>query len=66
MKATEKNLDQVRSVIEAVLVSADTPVTPGRLTALFEPLVILGMGIAVGTIVLSLLMAITSINDVPF
>ena len=38
MKATEKNLDQVRSVIEAVLVSADTPVTPGRLTALFDGL----------------------------
>ena len=44
----------------------ETKVTVRRLTALFEPLVILGMGIAVGTIVLSLLMAITSINDVPF
>ena len=37
-----------------------------RLTALFEPAVILGMGLAVGAIVLSLLLAITSINDVPF
>jgi general secretion pathway protein F len=37
-----------------------------RLTALFEPMVILGMGLTVGVIVLSLLLAITSINDVPF
>ncbi|MBI4465018.1 MAG: type II secretion system F family protein [Acidobacteria bacterium] len=44
----------------------ETKVTVRRLTALFEPMVILGMGIAVGTIVLSLLLAITSINDVPF
>jgi type II secretory pathway component PulF len=29
-------------------------------------MVILGMGLTVGTIVLSLLLAITSINDVPF
>ena len=36
-----------------------------RLTALFEPVVILGMGLMVGVIVLSLLLAITSINDVP-
>jgi general secretion pathway protein F len=36
-----------------------------RATALFEPVVILGMGLMVGVIVLSLLMAITSINDVP-
>jgi len=44
----------------------ETRVAMRRLTALFEPMVILGMGIAVGTIVLSLLLAITSINDVPF
>jgi general secretion pathway protein F len=37
-----------------------------RLTALFEPTVILVMGIIVGAIVLSLLMAITSINEIPF
>jgi general secretion pathway protein F len=37
-----------------------------RLTALFEPMVILGMGVMVGAIVLSLLIAITSINEIPF
>ncbi len=35
-----------------------------RFTALFEPVIILVMGIMVGTLVLSMLMAITSINDV--
>jgi general secretion pathway protein F len=44
----------------------ETKVAMRRLTALFEPVVILGMGLTVGVIVLSLLMAITSINDVPF
>lgn len=44
----------------------ETRVTMRRLTALFEPMVILGMGLTVGAIVLSLLLAITSINDVPF
>ncbi len=44
----------------------ETRVAVRRLTALFEPVVILGMGLTVGVIVLSLLLAITSINDVPF
>lgn len=35
-----------------------------RFTAIFEPLVILIMGIIVGSLVLSMLVAITSINDV--
>jgi len=35
-----------------------------RFTAIFEPLVILVMGIIVGALVLSMLIAITSINDV--
>lgn len=43
----------------------ETQVAVRRLTALFEPVVILGMGLMVGVIVLSLLMAITSINEVP-
>lgn len=43
----------------------ETQVSVRRLTALFEPVVILGMGLMVGVIVLSLLLAITSINDVP-
>ena len=35
-----------------------------RFTSLFEPLVILVMGIVVGALVLSMLLAITGINDV--
>lgn len=35
-----------------------------RFTALFEPLVILVMGVMVGALILSMLLAITSINDV--
>ena len=35
-----------------------------RFTSLFEPLVILGMGIVVGALVLSMLLGITGINDV--
>jgi general secretion pathway protein F len=35
-----------------------------RFTSIFEPLVILGMGLIVGALVLSMLIAITSINDV--
>ena len=35
-----------------------------RFTALFEPLIILIMGIVIGSLILSLLLAITSINDV--
>jgi general secretion pathway protein F len=35
-----------------------------RFTSLFEPLIILVMGVMVGTLILSLMLAITSINDV--
>ena len=35
-----------------------------RFTSLFEPLIILVMGIVIGSLILSLLLAITSINDV--
>jgi general secretion pathway protein F len=35
-----------------------------RFTALFEPMVILVMGIMVGILILSMLLAITSINEV--
>jgi type II secretory pathway component PulF len=37
-----------------------------RLVALVEPAVILAMGLVVGTIVISTLLAIVSINEVPF
>jgi len=50
----------------ATIYENETKVALRRLTALFEPMVILGMGLTVGVIVLSLLLAITSINDVPF
>ena len=42
----------------------DTRAAIKRFTAIFEPIVILVMGILVGTLILSMLLAITSINDV--
>ncbi len=42
----------------------DTRVAIRRFTSLFEPLVILVMGIVVGAMILSMLLAITSINEV--
>ena len=42
----------------------DTRAAIRRFTALFEPLIILTMGILVGALILSMLLAITSINDV--
>lgn len=42
----------------------DTKAAIKRFTALFEPLVILIMGLIVGVLVLSILLAITSLNDV--
>jgi general secretion pathway protein F len=35
-----------------------------RFTTVFEPVIILVMGLMVGTLILSLMLAITSINDV--
>ena len=42
----------------------DTRASIRRFTALFEPIVILVMGIIIGALILSMLLAITSINDV--
>jgi len=42
----------------------DTRVSIKRFTSVFEPVVILVMGILLGTLILSMLMAIMSINDV--
>jgi general secretion pathway protein F len=42
----------------------DTRASIKRFTAVFEPLVILLMGVVVGSLILSMLLAITSINDV--
>ena len=48
----------------ADIYEAETRAGIKRFTALFEPLVILVMGILVGALILSMLLAITSINDV--
>jgi general secretion pathway protein F len=42
----------------------DTRAAIRRFTAVFEPIIILVMGILVGTLILSMLLAITSINEV--
>ena len=42
----------------------DTRAAIRRFTAVFEPVVILVMGVIVGGLILSMLLAITSINDV--
>ena len=42
----------------------DTRAAIKRFTSLFEPMVILVMGVIVGGLILSMLLAITSINDV--
>ena len=48
----------------ADIYDADTRASIKRFTALFEPIIILVMGILVGALILSMLLAITSINDV--
>ncbi len=48
----------------AEIYESDTRTAIKRFTALFEPLVILVMGILVGVLILSMLLAITSINEV--
>jgi general secretion pathway protein F len=56
-------LDQMFSRM-ADIYEVDTRAAIKRFTALFEPLIILVMGIVVGALILSMLLAITSINDV--
>jgi general secretion pathway protein F len=48
----------------AEIYETDTRAAIKRFTALFEPLIILVMGVMVGALILSMLLAITSINDV--
>jgi general secretion pathway protein F len=48
----------------ADIYETDTRAAIKRFTALFEPLVILVMGVMVGILILSMLLAITSINEV--
>ena len=56
-------LDQMFSRM-AEIYETDTRASIKRLTALFEPVIILVMGVMVGGLILSILLAITSINDV--
>jgi general secretion pathway protein F len=56
-------LDQM-FVRMADIYDADTRSAIRRFTSLFEPLVILVMGLIVGVLILSLLLAIVSMNDV--
>jgi general secretion pathway protein F len=48
----------------ADIYDAETRSSIRRFTSLFEPLIILVMGLMVGSLILSLMLAITSINDV--
>jgi general secretion pathway protein F len=48
----------------ADIYDADTRTSIRRFTSLFEPIVILVMGIVVGTLILSMLLAIVGMNDV--
>lgn len=48
----------------ADIYESDTKAAIKRFTSLFEPMVILVMGLIVGALILSMLLAITSINDV--
>jgi general secretion pathway protein F len=56
-------LDQMFSRMGDIY-EADTRAAIKRFTALFEPLVILVMGIIIGALILSMLLAITSMNEV--
>jgi general secretion pathway protein F len=56
-------LDQMFSRM-AEIYESDTRASIRRFTSIFEPIVILVMGVMVGALILSMLLAITSINDV--
>jgi len=47
----------------AEIYDADTRSAIKRFTSLFEPLIILFMGVVIGSLILSLMLAITSLND---
>jgi general secretion pathway protein F len=48
----------------ADIYETDTKASIKRFTTIFEPVVILVMGLVIGALILSMLLAITSINDV--
>ena len=57
------HLDQMFTRM-AEIYETDTRAAIRRFTAIFEPVVILVMGVLIGALILSMLLAITSINDV--
>ena len=57
------HLDQMFSRM-AEIYETDTRASIRRFTSIFEPVVILVMGVLIGSLILSMLLAITSINDV--
>jgi general secretion pathway protein F len=48
----------------ADIYDSETRVAIRRFTSIFEPVIILVMGVLVGSLILSMMLAITSINDV--
>jgi general secretion pathway protein F len=57
------HLDQMFNRM-ADIYETETRASIKRFTAIFEPVVILVMGIVIGSLILSMLLAITSINEV--
>jgi general secretion pathway protein F len=57
------HLDQMFTRM-AEIYETDTRASIRRFTSIFEPVVILVMGVLIGALILSMLLAITSINDV--
>ena len=58
--------DQDLDILRAGYYDQEVKRTTKRLTSLLEPALILGMGLIIGTVVVSMLLAIFSINDLPF
>ena len=68
MIAVGEETGKLESMLSEVAEHYDQEVkrTTKRLTALLEPALILGMGLIIGVVVVSMLLAIFSINDLPF
>jgi general secretion pathway protein F len=68
MIAVGEETGKLESMLTEVAVYYDQEVkrSTKRLTALLEPVLILAMGLIIGIVVISMLLAIFSINDLPF
>jgi type II secretion system protein F len=68
MIAVGEETGRLESMLAEVAEHYDQEVkrTTKRLTSLLEPALILGMGLVIGMVVVSMLLAIFSINDLPF